>query len=150
MLELQDLQAIEEIFDRKLGRIDERFERIDERFAEIDKQFVEMNKKFAEVDKRFTEVNDRFAEVNDRFAKMEKKFIREMDKRIRKSENLLLENMDFDRKVLEARIEKCMERIEQLEQHSNIVKHDENMNDLILRKIEELQNEVEALKLKIA
>lgn len=150
MLDANDLKAIEQLFEKKFDRIDDRFDAIDKRFEEVDERFDAIDKQFDAIDKHFDAIDKRFEKVDDRFTKMEKKLIREMDKRIRASENLLLETMDYDRKVLEERIEKLTSCIEQLEQHSGIVKHDENMTELILRKIEELQNEMEILKLKIA
>lgn len=150
MLDANDLKAIEQLFEKKFDRIDERFDAIDKHFEEVDERFDAIDKQFDAIDKHFDAIDKRFEKVDDRFTKMEKKLIREMDKRIRASENLLLETMDYDRKVLEERIEKLTSCIEQLEQHSRIVKHDENMTELILRKIEELQNEMEILKLKIA
>lgn len=102
------------------------------------------------LDERFEGVDKRFEMVDKRFAESEKKIIKEIDKRIRKSESLLLLEMDRDRKFLERRIDTLAKQIEELEQHSAIVRHEENTADLLLRMIEELRKEMEELKLKIA
>lgn len=122
LLDVNDLKAIEQLLDKKFEPVIECFETVDKRFEAIDECFT----------------------------KLEKKFIKEMDKRIRASENLLLETMDQDRKILEARMDQLDGRIDQLEQHTKIVKHDEDMTELILQKIDGLQSEVEEIKIKIA
>ena len=150
MLDANDLKAIEALFDKKFEKIDNRLDGIDNRLDGIDTRLDAMDGRLDAMDGRLDAMDGRLDTMDGCIKKMEKRLLKEMDKRIQASENLLLTELARERKYLELRIDKLSNRIEQLEQHSRIVKHDENMTELILKKIEELQNEIERLKLKIA
>jgi len=106
-----------------------------------------MDEKFAkyhdEMDEKFVKYHD---EMDEKFAN----FAKIVDERFIRTENLLLGEMEHDRKYLEKQIVIVKEELERLEQYSKITKLESDNTGLLLRMIEDLRREMEELKRKIA
>lgn len=118
MLEKKDLEAIDEMIQKRIGeseaRTNARFEAVDKRFEAMDKRFEDME---ARMDKRFEDfearMDKRFEEMEQRINKnvlimMETEFSRRFD--------LLAENqqMILEKLVSPARVEKVEEDVQVL------------------------------------
>ena len=130
MLEANDLKAIASLMDEKFVKYHD----------EMDKKFVKYHD---EMDKKFVKYHDEMDKKFEDFAKV-------VDERFVRTENLLLGEMEHDRKYLERQIAIVKGNLERLEQYSKITKLESDNTGLLLRMIEDLRKEMEELKRKIA
>ena len=82
--------------------------------------------------------------------KTESKILTEMDKRFTQSENLILDELDRTRSIMEKKIEVVQRNIDELSQYYRITKLESDNTTLLLQMINDLRKEVEELKQKIA
>ncbi len=75
---------------------------------------------------------------------------REMDKRFTQSENLILEELDRTRSIMEDKIAAVQKNMDELAQHYRITKLESDNTSLLLQMIAKLDKEVEELKQRIA
>ena len=170
--DLKNLQSMmESVMEKQLAKFGaEIFAEMDRRFAESEtKFFAEMDRRFAESETRiFTEMDRRFAEseakMNKRFTEfeikltqMDKKLDRtktnllaEMDKRIAKSENLVLEEMERTRKILEIRIQTVQANLDEVRDYYRVTRLEQDNATLFLRMLTGLEKRVENLEQKSA
>lgn len=104
MLEQKDLQAIDEIIQKRIGeseaRTNQRFEemqaQMDRRFEAVDNRFEAVDKRFEAVDKRFESIDNRFEAIDKRLDTMDKR-LDTMDARFDAMDNRLdAMDMRFD------------------------------------------------------
>lgn len=74
----------------------------------------------------------------------------EMDKRFTQSENLILEELDRTRSIVEDKIAAVQKNMDELAQHYRITKLESDNTSLLLQMIAKLDKEVEELKQRIA
>ncbi len=170
--DLKNLQSMmESVMEKQLTKFGaEIFAEMDRRFAESEARFfAEMDRRFAESETRiFTEMDRRFAEsetkMNKRFTEfeikltqMDKKLDRtktnllaEMDKRIAKSENLVLEEMERTRKILEIRIQTVQANLDEVRDYYRVTRLEQDNATLFLRMLTGLEKRVENLEQKSA
>ena len=170
--DLKNLQSMmESVMEKQLAKFGaEIFAEMDRRFAESETRiFTEMDRRFAESETRiFTEMDRRFAEseakMNKRFTEfeikltqMDKKLDRtktnllaEMDKRIAKSENLVLEEMERTRKILEIRIQTVQANLDEVRDYYRVTRLEQDNATLFLRMLTGLEKRVENLEQKSA
>ncbi len=74
----------------------------------------------------------------------------EMDERISTSENLLLEEMERTRSILDNKISKVQKNLDELAQYYRITKLENDNTALLLKLIDELARRVEELERKTA
>ena len=131
-------------------------------FSEMDRRFAESEAKiFSEMDRRFAEseakMNKRFTEFEIKLTQMDKKLDRtktnllaEMDKRIAKSENLVLEEMERTRKILEIRIQTVQANLDEVRDYYRVTRLEQDNATLFLRMLTGLEKRVENLEQKSA
>ena len=170
--DLKNLQSMmESVMEKQLAKFGaEIFAEMDRRFAESEtKFFAEMDRRFAEsetrifseMDRRFAEseakMNKRFTEFEIKLTQMDKKLDRtktnllaEMDKRIAKSENLVLEEMERTRKILEIRIQTVQANLDEVRDYYRVTRLEQDNATLFLRMLTGLEKRVENLEQKSA
>lgn len=97
MLEQKDLQAIDEIIQKRIGESEERTnQRFEEMQAQMDRRFEAVDKRFEAVDKRFESIDNRFEAIDKRLDTMDKR-LDTMDARFDAMDNRLdAMDMRFD------------------------------------------------------
>ena len=73
-----------------------------------------------------------------------------LDAKIAKSENLLLEEMERTRNILEKQIDKVRKNLEELSQYYKITKLENDNTALLLKMIDELSRRISELEKKTA
>ncbi|MDE6517262.1 MAG: hypothetical protein K2L18_05380, partial [Acetatifactor sp.] len=73
-----------------------------------------------------------------------------MDTRLAESENLILEEMERTRYILEKNIDKVQKNLDELNQYYRITKLENDNTALLLKMIDELTRRVEELEKKTA
>ena len=73
-----------------------------------------------------------------------------MDAKLAKSENLILEEMERTRNILEKRIDKVQKNLDELNQYYRITKLENDNTSLLLKMIDELSRRVEELEKRTA
>ncbi len=82
--------------------------------------------------------------------KSESKILTEMDKRFKESENLILDELDRTRNILEDKIEAVRRNMDELSQYYRITKLESDNTSLLLQMITRMDKEIEELKQRIA
>ena len=124
MLEENDVKLLRDMIEEVLGN------KLDERFAEQETRFD------AKLDERFTEQETRFdAKLDVRFAE---------------NTNMILEELERTRNILEKKIDRVDERLKEVEEYYRI-RHlnDENVS-MILQMHNELEKRVARLEEKVS
>ena len=88
--------------------------------------------------------------MDTRLAESEKKMEVMMDTRLAESENLILEEMERTRNILEKHIDKVQKNLDELNQYYRITKLENDNTALLLKMIDELTRRVEELEKKTA
>ena len=88
--------------------------------------------------------------MDTRLAESEKKMEVMMDTRFAESENLILEEMERTRNILEKNINKVQKNLDELNQYYRITKLENDNTALLLKMIDELTRRVEELEKKSA
>ena len=131
MLEQKDLVAIRAIMKEEIAESEKKMEAMmDTRFAESEKKMEAM--------------------MDTRFAESEKKMEAMMDTRFAESENLILEEVERTRSILEKHIGKVQKNLDELNQYYRITKLENDNTALLLKMIDELTKRVEELEKKSA
>ena len=82
--------------------------------------------------------------------KSEESILSKVDERLANSENLLLEEMERKRSILDTKIERVQKNLDELSQHYRITKLENDNMALLLKMIEGLTRRVEELERKTA
>ncbi len=82
--------------------------------------------------------------------KSEESILSKVDERLANSENLLLEEMERTRSILDTKIERVQKNLDELSQHYRITKLENDNMALLLKMIEGLTRRVEELERKTA
>lgn len=90
------------------------------------------------------------AMMDTRLGESEKKMETLMDTRLAESENLILEEMERTRNILEKHINKVQKNLDELNQYYRITKLENDNTALLLKMIDELTRRVEELEKKSA
>ncbi len=104
MLEQKDLQAIDEIIQKRIGESEARTnQRFEEMQAQMDRRFEAVDNRFEAIDNRFEAIDNRFEAIDNRLDAMDKRFdaidnrLDTMDKRFDAMDNRLdAMDMRFD------------------------------------------------------
>lgn len=146
MLERKDLDAIKQILKEEISESGKQFGTVlDSRIGETEKQFGTM------LDTRIAETEKQFGTMLDtRIAETEKQFGTVLDTKIAKSENLVLEEMERTRNILEKQIDKVRRNLEELHQYYTITKLENDNTALLLKMIDELERRVSELEKRTA
>ena len=88
--------------------------------------------------------------MKEEIAESEKKMEVMMDTRLAESENLILEEMERTRNILEKHIDKVQKNLDELNQYYRITKLENDNTALLLKMIDELTRRVEELEKKTA
>ena len=137
----QDTQLILKELARLRQDTNQHFEdmqnQMDSRFADFQGQ----------IDSRFANFESRMDEkLDSRFTDFEAKMDKKLDSRFAASENLVLEEVDRTRSILESRIDKLDNDVQELKEHTRINNLDTGNITLAIRAIAELQNRVSYLE----
>ena len=103
-----------------------------------------MKEEIAESEKRTESVMDQ------KLSESEKRMESVMDQKLAKSENLILEEMERTRNILEKRIDTVQKNLDELNQYYRITKLENDNTALLLKMIDELSRRVEELEKKTA
>ena len=115
--------------------------KLDSRFTDFE---AKMDKK---LDSRFTDFEAKMDEkLDSRFAVFGTQIDETLDSRFAASENLVLEEVDRTRSILESRIDKLDNDVQELKEHTRINNLDTGNITLAIRVIAELQNRVSYLE----
>lgn len=82
--------------------------------------------------------------------KSESNVLTEMDKRFKESENLILNELDRTRSIMESKIAAVQKNMDELSQYYRITKLESDNTSLLLQMITKLDKEIEDLKKRIA
>ena len=99
------------------------------------------------VDEKFAKFGEK---VDEKFVSFEERIMRQVDEKITKSEIFLLDEIERTRNILEKRIDKIEQDIDELKQYYRITKLEDSNVELLLKINDELSKRVEALEKKIA
>lgn len=99
------------------------------------------------VDEKFAKFEEK---VDEKFISFEERIMRQVDEKITKSEIFLLDEIERTRNILEKRIDKIEQDIDELKQYYRIIKLEDSNVELLLKINDELSKRVEALEKKIA
>ena len=88
--------------------------------------------------------------MKEEIAESERKMEVMMDTRLAESENLILEEMERTRNILEKHIDKVQKNLDELNQYYRITKLENDNTALLLKMIDELTRRVEELEKKTA
>lgn len=88
--------------------------------------------------------------MDQKLESLENRMINTMDTKIRDSENLLLEEMERTRSILEDKIDKLQKNVDNLNQYYQIAKLENNNLLLVIESVQNLTKRVEALEGKSA
>ena len=109
--------------------------------AEMDKRFAKSEGSvLAEMDRR----------MDKRFAKSENSILVKVDRRIAKSENLVLEEMERTRIILEGKIQTVQNNLDNIQEYYRITKLEQDNTALLLGIVSDLQKRVHKLEQKTA
>ena len=146
MLDQKDLVAIRAIMKEEIAESEKKMEvMVDTRLAESEKKMeVMMDTRLAESEKKMEVMMD------TRLAESEKKMEVMVDTRLAESENLILEEMERTRNILEKNIDKVQKNLDELNQYYRITKLENDNTALLLKMIDELTRRVEELEKKTA
>ena len=103
-----------------------------------------MKEEIAESEKRTESV------IDQKLSESEKRMESVMDQKLAKSENLILEEMERTRNILEKRIDTVQKNLDELNQYYRITKLENDNTALLLKMIDELSRRVEELEKKTA
>lgn len=81
---------------------------------------------------------------------LEKKDIELLEKMFHNSENLVLDEMERTREILEGKIDEVQKNLDELKQYSRIAKLENDNTSLLLQMIADLRKDVDELKKKTA
>ena len=82
--------------------------------------------------------------------KSEANILTEIDNRFAQTENLILDEMDRTRNIMEDKIETVKKNVDELSQYYKITKLESDNTSLLLQMINDLKKEVDDLKQRIA
>ena len=125
MIDKPDLEAMEQLFDKKLKPINERLDIMDGRFVKIDERFVKIDERFVKIDEHFVKIDERFEKMDERFDRMDERF-EKMDERFDKMDER------FDR--MDGRFDKMDERVDKLDQR--VVKQEVIQENVTSKKLD--------------
>lgn len=81
---------------------------------------------------------------------LEEKDIELLEKMFHNSENLVLDEMERTREILEGKIDEVQKNLDELKQYSRIAKLENDNTSLLLQMIADLRKDVDELKKKTA
>ena len=131
MLDQKDLVAIRAVMKEEIAESEKRTESV-------------MDQKLPESEKRMESV------MGQKLSESEKRMESVMDQKLAKSENLILEEMERTRNILEKRIDTVQKNLDELNQYYRITKLENDNTALLLKMIDELSRRVEELEKKTA
>ena len=103
------------------------------------------------MDQKLSESENRMESVmGQKLSESEKRMESVMDQKLAKSENLILEEMERTRNILEKRIDTVQKNLDELNQYYRITKLENDNTALLLKMIDELSRRVEELEKKTA
>ena len=156
MLETNDMNLLQNMMASFLDKVDERFEK-SETFilAKMDKRFEEseatMSEKLAKMNERLDKSEaSMLAKMDKRFEESEASMLAKMDEKLVKSEGLILDELERTRGILEKRIEKVQNNLDELNQYYRITKLEKDNTSILLKLIDDLSKRVEELEKRTA
>ena len=150
MLEQRDLDILrgmmESVMDTRLTSAKEEIlEVMDRRLAETEERIL------GKVDVRLAETEERIlGKVDMRLSETKEEILEVMDERLTSSENLVLEEVGRTRNILEDKVNKVQQNMDEISQYYRITKLENDNTALVLKSVQELTKRVEALEQKIA
>ena len=88
--------------------------------------------------------------MDEKLDKLETKMVNTMDEKLRESENLLLEEMERNRTILEDKINKVQENVDNLNESYRITKLENDNLSLVINMVQNLTKRVDELESKTA
>ena len=88
--------------------------------------------------------------VDEKLAKSEDRMMAKVDKKLTKSENLILDELERTRNILENRIEKVEKNLDELNQYYRISKLENDNIALLLKMSDDLSRRIEKLENRTA
>lgn len=89
-------------------------------------------------------------QVDEKFVRFEERMMKQVDDKITKSEVFVLDEIERTRNVLEKRLDKLQQNLDELNQYYRIIKLEDNNIELLLKMNDELSKRVEKLEKKTA
>ena len=139
MLEESDVRLLRGMIEDVLGM------KLDERFAEQEARIDE------KLDERFAKQEARIdVKLDKRFAEQETRFDAKLDKRFAENTNMILEELERTRNILEKKIDRVDERLTEVEEYYRIRRLDDENVSMILQIHNELEKRVARLEEKVS
>lgn len=152
MLEQKDLQAIDEIIQKRIGESEARTnQRFEEMQAQMDRRFEAVDKRFEAVDKRFESIDNRFEAIDKRLDTMDKR-LDTMDARFDAMDNRLDEMKgDIWQSVsvmMDAKFDKLFHLLAENQQILQ-EKMDRILGEKLPERVEKTEGDVQVLKVAV-
>lgn len=98
----------------------------------------------------FDKIEQRFGKIEQRFDEMERRFDEKLEKRLTENTNMILEELDRTRGILEKRIDQLDERLTEVEEYYHIRRLEDENVSMILQMHNELEKRVARLEEKVS
>lgn len=152
MLEQKDLQAIDEIIQKRIGeseeRTNQRFEemqaQMDRRFEAVDKRFESIDNRFEAIDKRLDTMDARFDAMDNRLDAMDMRFDA-MDNRLDEMKGDIWQSVSV---MMDAKFDKLFHLLAENQQILQ-EKMDRILGEKLPERVEKTEGDVQVLKVAV-
>ena len=105
-----------------------------------------MDQKISGIDRKISDMDQKISDMDQKISDMDQKF----DEKLKNTENMILDELGRTRSILEDRIDRMQNNIDEMNQYYRITKLKNDNTVLILRLVDGLSKRVEALEIKTA
>ena len=152
MLEQKDLQAIDEIIQKRIGeseaRTNQRFEemqaQMDRRFEAVDNRFEAIDNRFEAIDNRLDAMDKRFDAIDNRLDTMDKRFDA-MDNRLDEMKGDIWQSVSV---MMDAKFDKLFHLLAENQQILQ-EKMDRILGEKLPERVEKTEGDVQVLKVAV-
>lgn len=145
MLEQKDLQAIDEMIQKRIGESEERTnQRFEEMQAQMDRRFEAVDKRFEAVDNRLDAMDKRFDAMDKRLDAMDMRFDA-MDKHLDEMKGDIWQNVSV---MMDAKFDKLFHLLAENQQILQ-EKMDRILGEKLPERVEKTEGDVQVLKVAV-
>lgn len=145
MLEQKDLQAIDEIIQKRIGESEARTnQRFEEMQAQMDRRFEAVDNRFEAVDNRFEAIDNRFEAIDNRLDAMDKRFDA-IDNRLDEMKGDIWQSVSV---MMDAKFDKLFHLLAENQQILQ-EKMDRILGEKLPERVEKTEGDVQVLKVAV-
>ena len=138
MLDAKDMEMLKAYFDPKFDALNRRMDSMEMRIGALEKRMDAMEKRMDAMEKRMDAMEKRMDAME--------KHMQETDAKIDARTDLLLNEIELLRNAHDHRIDKIQESVNDLIQYYRIKKLDDSNNELLLPRVDKLDERVSKLE----